>query len=221
MKKYILALITSTLINTSYANNELYIKGGFGLNTIKSTKFSNHDFEGRVKLSDSFPLIEAGLGKKFNNGIRLEMVIDYYFLFRTLETSTDQDQDVLKIAGKTKVDSFMFNIYKDIVTINNFTPFIGGGIGIAHLKESAQGYIISEENNFIYSLNKIDKEKNQFAYKLTLGSEMKLSDNIIGEVSYNYFNLGNNKRKIIGGLKNVGNRTYEIHNITLGMRFKI
>jgi opacity protein-like surface antigen len=50
---------------------------------------------------------------------------------------------------------------------------------------------------------------------------MKLSDNIIGEVSYNYFNLGNNKRKIIGGLKNVGNRTYEIHNITLGMRFKI
>ncbi len=221
MKKYILVLAAISFVSTATAQSGFYLKGGVGLNNIKTAKFSNHDFEGRVKLSDSFPLIEAGIGYKFDNGIRIESVIDYYFLFRTSEISRNPNQDIFKISGKTKADSLMFNIYKDIVTINKFTPFVGGGIGLAHLKESAGGYAISRDDNVIYPLDKISKKRNQFAYKLTIGSDIKFSDTITGEISYNYFNLGSNKRKIIGGVQNIGNRTYEIHNITLGMRFAI
>jgi hypothetical protein len=210
-----------TFIANTYADGSFYLKGGVGLNNIKTTKFSNHDFEGQVKLSDSFPLIEAGIGYKFDNGIKVESVIDYYFLFRTSEISRNPNQDIFKISGKTKADSLMFNIYKDIITIGNFTPFVGGGIGIGNLKESAGGYAISRDDNVIYPLDKISKKRNQFAYKLTIGSDIKLSNKVTGEISYNYFNLGSNKRKIIGGIKNIGNRTYEIHNITLGMRFAI
>lgn len=221
MKKYILVLAAISFVSSATAQNGFYLKGGVGLNNIKTTKFSNHDFEGRVKLSDSFPLIEAGVGYKFDNGIRVESVIDYYFLFRTSEISRNPNQDIFKISAKTKADSLMFNIYKDIVTIGNFTPFVGGGIGIGHLKESAGGYAISREDNVIYPLETISKKRNQFAYKLTIGSDIKLSNKVTGEISYNYFNLGSNKRKIIGGIQNIGNRTYEIHNITLGMRFAI
>lgn len=221
MKKYILVLAASSFVFTATAQSGFYLKGGVGLNNIKTTKFSNHDFEGRVKLSDSFPLIEAGIGYKFDNGIRLESIIDYYFLFRTSEISTNPNCDIFKISTKTKADSLMFNIYKDIVTIGNFTPFVGGGIGIGHLKESAGGYAISQDDNVIYPLETISKKRNQFAYKLTIGSDIKLSNKVTGEISYNYFNLGSNKRKIIGGIQNIGNRTYEIHNITLGMRFAI
>ena len=221
MKKYILTLAGVALVSTATAEGGFYLKGGVGLNNIKTTKFSNHDFEGKVKLSDSFPLIEAGIGYKFDNGIRIESVIDYYFLFRTSEISTNPNCDIFKISTKTKADSLMFNIYKDIVTIGKFTPFIGGGIGIGHLKESAGGYAISQEDNVIYPLERVSKKRNQFAYKLTIGSDIKFSDTITGEISYNYFNLGSNKRKIIGGIQNIGNRIYEIHNITLGMRFAI
>lgn len=205
----------------AYADGSFYLKGGVGLNNIKTTKFSNHDFEGKVKLSNSFPLIEVGIGYKFDNGIRLESVIDYYFLFRTSEISTNPNVDIFKISSKTKADSLMFNIYKDIITINRFTLFVGGGIGVGHLKESAGGYAISQDDNVIYPLEKVSKKRDQFAYKLTIGSDIKFSDTITGEVSYNYFNLGSNKRKIIGGIKNIGNRTYEIHNITIGMRFAL
>lgn len=221
MKKQILLLSLIFLPSFSLAKTGFYLKGGIGLNNIKTTKFSNHDFEGKVKLSDSFPLIEAGIGYKFDNGIRIEKIIDYYFLFRTSEISKNPNQDIFKISTKTKADSLMFNIYKDIVTIGKFTPFVGGGIGIAHLKESASGYAISQDDNVIYPLEAISKKRYHFAYKLTVGSDIKLSDTITGEISYNYFNLGNNKRKIIGGIQNIGNRTYEIHNITLGMRFAI
>lgn len=221
MKKYILTLAGVALVSTATAQSNFYLKGGIGLNNIKTTKFSNHDFEGKVKLSDSFPLIEAGIGYKFDNGIRLETVVDYYFLFRTSEISKNPNQDIFKISTKTKADSLMFNIYKDIATIGNFTPFVGGGIGIGHLKESAGGDAISRDDNVIYPLERVSKKRNQFAYKLTIGSDIKFSDTITGEISYNYFNLGSNKRKIIGGIQNIGNRTYEIHNITLGMRFAI
>lgn len=222
MKKQILALAILTLTSTIKAENSFYFKGGVGLNNIKTAKFSNHDFEGKIKLSNSFPLIEAGIGYKFDNGIRFEGLVDYYFLFRTLETSLDCDQNPFKISGKTKADSLMFNVYKDIVTVGKFTPFIGGGMGLAHLKESAGGYAVSQEDNVHVPLEEAKKtRRNQFAYKLTLGSDIKFSDTITGEISYNYFNLGNSKRKVIGGIANVGNRTYEIHNVTLGIRFAI
>jgi hypothetical protein len=38
----------------------LYLKSGIGLNNIKTTKFSNHKFEGKVKLSDN-SIMELGL----------------------------------------------------------------------------------------------------------------------------------------------------------------
>lgn len=221
MKKYILVFATISLVSTATAENGFYLKGGVGLNNIKTTKFSNHDFEGKVKLSDSFPLIEAGIGYKFDNGIRIEKIIDYYFLFRTSEISKNLNQDIFKISTKTKADSLMFNIYKDIVTIGKFTPFVGGGIGIAYLKESASGYAISQDDNVNYPLEVISKKRYHFAYKLTVGSDINLSDTITGEISYNYFNLGNNKRKIIGGIRNIGNRSYEVHNITLGLKLSI
>ena len=113
MKKYLLTLTSIAFVSTATAQSDFYLKGGVGLNNIKTVKFSNHDFEGRVKLSDSFPLIEAGIGYKFDNGIRIESVIDYYFLFRTSEISRNPNQDIFKISGKTKADSLMFNIYKD------------------------------------------------------------------------------------------------------------
>jgi opacity protein-like surface antigen len=221
MKKQILLLFLTFVPSIALPENTFYLKGGIGLNNIKTIKFSNHDFEGKVKLSDSFPLIECGIGYKFDNGIRLEAVFDYYFLFRTTEISTNPNYDIFKISTKSKADSLMFNVYKDIVTIGKFTPFVGGGIGIAHLKEFASGYAVSQEDNVIYPLATISKKRDQFAYKLTVGADIKLSSKITGEISYNYFNLGSNKRKIIGGIQNIGNRTYEIHNLTLGMRFAI
>lgn len=219
MFRILLSLIL-LLPTISFADN-FYLKGGVGLNNIKTAKFSNHDFEGKVKLSDSFPLIEVGVGYKFDTGIRIESIIDYYFLFRTSEISTNIIKDTFKISGKTKADSLMFNLYKDITTIRNFTPFIGGGIGIAHLKESASGVYTSKIDGTINDINKITKKRNQFAYKLSVGIDAKLSDTVTGEAAYNYFNFGSIKRKIIGGVQNVGNRTYEIHNITLGLRFAL
>ena len=51
--------------------------------------------------------------------------------------------------------------------------------------------------------------------------EAKLNPNVIAELSYNYFNLGNNKPKVIDGLNNIQHRNYTVHNVLLGCRIKL
>lgn len=226
-KKLIPLILASNLMhNVVFAENledTLFIKGGVGLNQINNTKFSNHKYEGKNKLSNKFPLIELGIGCNLNETIRTELVLDYYFMFRSNETSTTSNQDIYRISSKTKANTLMTNIYKDIITINNITPFIGGGVGIVSLTESANGYAISNDDNIYYPLDNEFNNKTtyQLAYKLTGGIGYKIAENINGEVSYNYFNLGNNKKKNIGGIDNISKRAYSIHNITLGLRFNI
>jgi len=222
LKYFILAssLLASNALAIDAGN--FYLKGGVGLSHIANTKFSNTEFQGKNKLEGSFPLIEAGVGYQFTDSIRADLLIDYYFLFRSNETSTNYNNDLYKITSKTKADTLMLNVYKDVGTYGKITPFVGGGIGITELKESANGYAVSQEDNVHYSLDaKSKKATNRFAYKLTAGVDIKISNNVMGEISYNYFNLGNNKTKTIGGLRKLGNRSYAIHNITLGMRVSL
>jgi opacity protein-like surface antigen len=216
LSKYIIGVFI--IILSSQAKADWYFKGGLGLNTIKNTKFSNKDFEGKVNLINTFPLIEAGFGYKFDNGIRLESVIDYYFVFKTNENSLNKNLDTLNINKKVKADTLMLNAYKDILTIDNFTPFIGGGVGIGYLHETSSGKITSSDDNTIHNLENISKKINQFTYKLSTGVSIKMNEYSNLEITYNYFNLGANKKKA-----NINNPVcnYELYNVTLGMRFSL
>jgi opacity protein-like surface antigen len=222
-KLRVLITIASLLFSkVAMADSKYYIKGGMGINHIHTVKFSNHDFEGKIRLANSFPLIEGGVGCKLTDSIRAEILFDYYFLFHTAETSYNPNKDIFKILVTTKADSLMLNIYKDVLKFGKITPFIGGGVGIATLKEVGKGFAISVEDKMHFPLESTQKKTfYKFAYKLTAGLDMKISETATAEVSYNYFNLGNNKSRNIGGLKNIGNRNYGVHNITAGLRFAI
>ena len=222
-KLRVLITIASLLFSkVAMADSNYYIKGGMGINHIHTVKFSNHDFEGKIRLANSFPLIEGGVGYKLTDSIRAEILLDYYFLFHTAETSYNPNKDIFKILVTTKADSLMLNVYKDVLKLGKITPFIGGGVGIATLKEVGKGFAISAEDKMHFPLESTQKKTfYKFAYKLTAGLDMKISETATAEISYNYFNLGNNKSRNIGGLKNIGNRNYGVHNITAGLRFAI
>lgn len=197
-----------------------YLKAGTGINKITPVKIENSDFKGRIKLTNNFPLMELGLGYRLTDTIRSELVFDYYFLFHSNEISTDNDHNVYKIAYKTKINTLMVNAYKDIITIDRFTPFIGGGIGLNSLKDKATGNAFSADGQTQHSLDSSSsKIVHRFVYKLTAGVDVKLSSNVNAELSYNYFNLGCNKPKVIDSIDNIVKRDYRVHNITLGIRY--
>ncbi len=226
MKKLGYVIISVFLfINSIYADSldkaKYYFKGAMGLNYIHDNKFSNHEFVGKVKLIDKFPLIEIGLGVELPYDMRAEIVGDYYFVFNTSERSTNKLNDKYTINSKTKIDSIMFNMYKKTITYNDITHYIGGGIGLAQINESTYGDITFSDDGSLFALDKQNKKFNRFAYKLATGIDFKVASYIKADISYNYFNLGTNRNRNIGGISNVGNRNYTIHNITIGLRFDV
>lgn len=212
-------LFALAMTTSAFANDKVYVKGGIGINTISTSKFSNHDFDGKVTLKQAFPLVELGVGYYFTDTIRAEAVIDYYFLFRTRENSFDKDKDSCSILSKTKANAYMLNIYKDVFTYKSITPFVGAGIGLATLKEQASGHVLIARTQHDLNLPTSKKIHKKLAYKITAGADIKFDNSpLVAEVSYNYFNLGKHKNKSVGGINNVKNRNYAIHNITLGIR---
>jgi opacity protein-like surface antigen len=194
-----------------------YLKGSTGLNIINAFNIRDDEYKGKIKVAHAFPLVEVGVGYKFANNIKIEGVFDYYFLFHSKENAKDRFDNHFNIASKTKAHAFFLNAYKDICNLGNFTPFLGGGVGVSTLQETATGYAISNGEHF--PLDKVKSKKvNRAAYKLTLGTEYKMSDNFTAELSYNYFNLGYNKPQKINGIDNVQHRRYGVHGVILGIR---
>jgi opacity protein-like surface antigen len=114
----------------------------------------------------------------------------------------------------------MLNGYKDIITVGRFTPFIGGGIGINSLKNKSSGALTDPDVEFLIVLKPSSSPiVHQFVYKLTAGTDIKLNDSITSELSYNFFNLGNNRSSVSEGSDSIVKRNYYVHNITAGIRF--
>jgi opacity protein-like surface antigen len=67
------------------------------------------------------------------------------------------------------------------------TPYLGGGVGISRNK---MGTIV-RHNNGIPNLVTIDDNTiNQFAYKLSAGTLVSLTEHLSLDVNYQYVNLG-------------------------------
>lgn len=220
MRNIIITILSSLLLtSTTYATNEdkFYVKMGVGLNQISPIHFQTNDLNGKIKLASRFPLIQVGTGYDLTESIRTELSLDHYFLFLSDEVSTNASGDAFKLNYKTKISAAMLNGYKDITNFGIFTPFIGGGIGVSFLQDKATGIGTNTESGISEIIIPMYSQKvYRFAYKLTAGVDIDLTDNSTIELSYNYLNLGRNKPRM---LESMIARDYLVHNLTTSVRF--
>lgn len=217
MYKYIILILLTS--STAYATNgeKFYVKMGVGLNQISPIHFQTNDLNGKIKLASRFPLIQVGTGYDLTESIRTELSLDHYFLFLSDEVSTNASGDAFKLNYKTKISAALLNGYKDITNFGIFTPFIGGGIGVSFLQDKATGIGTNTESGISEIIIPMYSQKvYRFAYKLTAGVDIDLTDNSTIELSYNYLNLGRNKPRM---LESMIARDYLVHNLTTSVRF--
>ena len=217
MYKYIILILLTS--STAYATNgeKFYVKMGVGLNQISPIHFQTNDLNGKIKLASRFPLIQVGTGYDLTESIRTELSLDHYFLFLSDEVSTNTSGDAFKLTYKTKISAALLNGYKDITNFGIFTPFIGGGIGVSFLQDKATGIGTNTESGISEIIIPMYSQKvYRFAYKLTAGVDIDLTDNSTIELSYNYLNLGRNKPRM---LESMIARDYLVHNLTTSVRF--
>jgi len=216
-------LIISFIImitNSQDACAESYIKTSVGMNYVNKQTISNNKLQSNLKLKQPFPVIGLGVGYEFDNNFRIETTFDYYFLFHQVEKSR-LASEVYNINFSTKISDLMLSIIRGVKLSDKANLFVGGGIGVSSIVDEATGY--KKDLDSIYEILQPLQGKHVYrlAYKFTTGIDYELKSGLIGEMSYNFYNLGKNKSCKINDLDAVHKRRFTIHNLTLGIRFNI
>lgn len=215
MKKYLITLLSCLMCLTTkvYAHEGVYLKTSIGLNYIPKQNIKDNQLVGNLTLKQKFPVIGLGIGYQTEDLWRVEMALDYYFLFTQTEKSMIDDLNY-NVNINTKISDLMINIYKGFELSDKTSVFFGGGVGVSSIQDDATGYFKFDDESYQVLEPTKGKHVYRYAYKLTCGIDYKLKESITGEISYNFYKLGKNKSHL-----NIIQHSFNNHNLTLGVRF--
>lgn len=222
MKKLLIALTLTTITfitTTVKAEEGLYFKLAAGLNHINKSYHKDSLYTGELKLKRFFPVIGLGAGYEFEDNLRIETMIDYYFLFSQAETSKLHNTDTkFHLNLDTKISDLVVNIYKGWYINDKLMPFVGVGAGISSIQDEGTGFA---HENGIHNVLAPAYGRHVYrpTYRIIVGTSYELHKGINLELSYNYLMLGQNKPQKVEGVNNILKRNFNIHNTTLGIRF--
>jgi opacity protein-like surface antigen len=233
-KKSLLGTIIVILSTSTLAEDRtgFYLKGNIGVNKMRNAKQHNVYPEENVYVpsnkseSKISPAFNIAAGFYLNNHVRHDLSFGYQkvnFENNTVYNNTVYDEHGniignadLKLSRKSSIYSLMLNSYVDLPISNKFNFFFGGGIGLAQIKEKVTQKIIANNVNVSEGKEK-SKNKRNFAYSLTTGISLKVSDKTNFELTYSWQNFGETKYKD----KEVTKNRYNGHSIMTGIRFDI
>ena len=170
MKKMVMVLAMAALVAAGASsamaadNAGVYgaIYGGTAVGgTSKVKAASNHTID-----YDAGYAVSGAIGYKFGMGLRTELELGY-------QNTDVKNIDGIATTGSLSMFNTMINAWYDIDTKTAFTPYIGGGIGVALPWQSA-GASLDQVGN------------STFAYQAGVGILYDVTKNLALDVSYRY-----------------------------------
>lgn len=154
-------------------------------------------FEGQVKAErnadlDSAVFGAAGVGYDLGNGLRAEG--------ETVFTKNDLDSP--SGGDATTIGGFA-NIVYDFQTPGRIKPFVGAGLGLAHVKPDGAG---------------VDDEDTGLAYQAKAGVSYQINDRLTAEMAYRYMRV--NDVKFGAGATGLES-DLDSQTVTVGVRYKL
>jgi opacity protein-like surface antigen len=161
-------------------------------------------------------IVGAGLGLGINWGDKVRSDITW---FHHLHPKLSSEHSNSKVIRRPLIDAYFFNIYYETgIKICLLNPYIGVGAGLASVKDKLS--YITNNKGLIESASYIIKRKNNFAYKLTVGSAFDLNDRVKFDLAYNYHDYGRARSSADLLNRQIGKTThYRAHIISAGLRF--
>ena len=193
IRKLILALLLTLPTMAMAIDLEGYYitaKGGVS----KTFNTGETNFVGAF-LTDTFPNEDLSTGSAFGFSVGKYLTDNFRLEIEALRRT---GYDFKGIRNRTDVQDITADIDTTSLFINGFydfqpfsigdtpvTPYFGGGVGISRNK---MGTATAPSNDDIGYLG--DNEINQFAYKLSAGTLVSLTEQLSLDVNYQYVNLG-------------------------------
>ncbi|MGQ9369541.1 outer membrane protein [Azospirillum sp. ST 5-10] len=161
-------------------------------------------------------LLEAGVGYQLPYNLRTDVTVGYRpgFAIDSSETlgglSVSADADVTSW-------SIMANLYYDVPTGTAFTPYVGGGLGVA--------FNTVDDIDYAIGAGRIREEgdtKTNFAWSLQAGVAYAMTENATIDLGYRYVDLGEFET---GGSSTVGtvesaDGDVRAHEVKIGLRYR-
>lgn len=214
-----------------------YLRGDIGMTNQQIDKISNVDLDARGPFEfiqepefDSSPFISAGVGYQFNDWFRVDVTGEYR------GTSTMHALDRYPDAGlpggfganqfkarKSEIVGLV-NGYVDLGTWSGLTPYLGVGLGVAHVSISGFTDTNPVTGTVAYAP---DGDKTNFAWALYAGLSYAVTPRFHVDLGYRYLNMGDGEtggpaRDYAGAGTSTTPwvlETIESHDVKIGMRW--
>ena len=201
MKKLLAALLlTLPTISVAVDLDGYYITAKGGVSKTSDTGETTFDAAGGGLRT--FENEDLGTGSAFGFSVGKYLTNSFRLELEAIKRTGYEYDALITTVGLTN-NAFEANIQTEALFVNGFydfqplsirntaiTPYLGGGVGISRNK---MGTIV-RHNNGIPNLVTIDDNTiNQFAYKLSAGTLVSLTEQLSLDVNYQYVNLGSFK----------------------------
>lgn len=222
--KLLLFLIVLTP-NIGLAEHAPYFKGILGVNKINKLANYNNIYQ-KSNFSPDMG-IGGGVGYILGDGFRGEVLITYTSLSFSNKSKLDSFYELSINTKKVVINSTMLNIYKDFFEVtDNVTFFAGVGAGISQITEFIVWESLSPNrtagNNKITFAKGVTNRKivYNFSHSVIAGIDLKVSDKINMEVTYQFKNNGLTPARKMARV-NVDQKLYFVHNLYTGFRYNL
>jgi opacity protein-like surface antigen len=185
------------------ADTGLYVSGSIGAVIPGDSKLD----EGRNALSNTKLEFDTGMsyggavGYDFG-AIRVEGELSH--MSSDLKDDGYEADAGLVQTGDMSATALMANAWYDIDTGTKFTPYVGGGIGVAKVKgNSSRDYEADEQIPDGHNLTYASFSNTEFAYQVGAGVDYSLTEDMTVGLGYKYLASGDN----------------DFHTVNVGMRY--
>ena len=146
----------------------------------------------------------------FDVPVRAEL--EYGVYGRISKTSGEGDHSV---HAKVGLQTLLANVYWDITTWHDFTPYIGAGLGMAFLKTEGAVNHTGIAADLLGSKSDTDTV---FAGQIGLGCSYAFTENISADIGYRFLTMDNGNVSGIANAMKLNAKDNYVHQFMMGLR---
>lgn len=170
----------------------------------------------------SSPIAGVGVGAKFLPFLRTDLTISYRPGYAFAAPPTAIEPPGTTGRGDVKALAAMLNAYYDFPSFAGFTPYVGGGIGVARDEVGATTLSSNATGATVATLS--GATTTQFAWQASAGVSYSIVPAVALDIGYRYFDAGEGRSGntvTIGGVTaafSVQRGDIHAHEIQVGIR---
>lgn len=149
-------------------------------------------------------------GKQLTDMFRAEVELSYTKVKnKNLTIATTATSTTSGIGGDTSALYVLGNVWADLDIGQKFTPYVGGGLGVAFMK-----------NKISTTSGSLSDKSQGFAFQLGAGVKYPVSDVMDIEIGYRYKSVLNPDYSFAGGALKFNNQDFATHSVFAGLTYR-